>query len=96
VAVHKSMIVTATMSSAFKSAFKALAAAPILYSTGALQLLKPALWQAMHSCSNVSPASDDGSNGARIAAIESRLDKMEADMHRWANGFDVRLEQMGV
>jgi hypothetical protein len=32
---------TATMSSAGKSAFKALAAAPILYSTGASQLLKP-------------------------------------------------------
>jgi hypothetical protein len=87
---------TTTMSSAGKSAFKALAAAPILYLTGALQLLKPACWQAMHSCSDVSPVSDDGSNGARITAMESRLDKIEADMCRWADGFDIRLEQLGM
>jgi hypothetical protein len=50
----------------------------------------------MHSHSDVSLASDDGSNGTRIAAMESRLDKMEADMCRWANGFDKRLEQLGM
>jgi hypothetical protein len=41
------------------------------------QLLRAPHRQASHSPSDVSPASNDGSNSARIAALETRQDELE-------------------
>jgi hypothetical protein len=85
----------AKKSSAGKSASKAPAAATIRDSAAASQLLRPMNQQA-YSHSNTSPASDDGSNGARIAALEARLEEMQEEMNNWAHGFDCRLKALGV
>ena len=42
-----------------------------------LQFLKPACSQPLRPCSNTSPASNDRSNAARIAALERRMGKLE-------------------
>jgi hypothetical protein len=54
-------------------------------------LLKPGHRQASHSHSDASPASDDGSNIAKIAVLERRQDEME----KWVHDFDLRLKQLG-
>jgi hypothetical protein len=83
-----------------KSASKRPAAAATQHSTGvtvelpgASQLLRPALRQASRSRGDASPASDEGSSlAARIAKLESRLDKVE----KWADEFNGRLMQLDM
>jgi len=57
-----------------------------------LQFLKPACSQPSGPCSDTSPASNDGSNAARIAALERRMGKLEKmwDDHKH------RLKAIGV
>jgi hypothetical protein len=61
-----------------------------------IELLKPVHQQALCSCSDVLPTSNDGSNGTRIAALESRLDEMQEKMDNWACDFNHRLRDLGV
>jgi hypothetical protein len=86
----------AKKSSAGKSASEAPAAVPIRQWAGASQLLRPARRQASRSRSDASPASDGGSNGARISVLESRLNELEERLGNWADGFDARLKGLGV
>jgi hypothetical protein len=84
--------------SAGKSASKPPLAALTQHSTGVTveapgtsNLLTPVQWQVARSRSDASPASDDGSNTARIAALEKRQDKVEKQMC----SFYDRLKQLG-
>jgi hypothetical protein len=55
------------------------------------RLLKPGHRQASRSRSDPSPVSDDGSNGARIAALETRQDEVEKKLRE----LDLRVKQLG-
>jgi hypothetical protein len=55
-------------------------------------LLNAAPYLVKHTCSDTLPASNNGSNAARIAMLESRQDKLE----KWACGADHKLKQLGV
>jgi hypothetical protein len=58
---------------------------------GTSQLLRPSNRQARHSRSDASPASDDRSNAARIAALELRQDEVEKKILE----LDSRLKKLG-
>jgi hypothetical protein len=59
---------------------------------GASKQLNPAHRQVTGSRSDASPASDDKSNTARIAALENRQDELE----KWMRDFDDRLKTLGA
>jgi len=59
------------------------------------QLLKPAKSKPLHSHSDVSPASDDRSNSARIAALERRMDHLE-EIEKMVHDLNRRLKDIGA
>jgi len=57
-----------------------------------LRFLKPTHSQPLHSCSDTSQVSEDGSNSARIAMLEKKVDKLQK-MH---NDHECRLRNIGA
>jgi len=60
-----------------------------------LWLLKPAKSKPSHSHSDTSPASNDGSNSARIAALERRMDHLEK-IEKMVHDLNRRLKDIGM